>query len=174
MLVALPRFPIFPVILLTLLSAACGSSYRTTKVKQYTLGVTNNEPSLKAEFKDLIAAFNRYTGSQVLSYSDDLEAANSAIILTKGLKQRDGKVGWGQWLSETKSGGPVATPGSKPKRTIRYSMRLEFDLDYFTSRTNQNDEKESDRWHKAAFFRFKFICVNTVGYKDGKTTRRFS
>lgn len=134
-----------------MLSAACGSSYRTTKVKQYTLAVTNDDPSLKAEFKDLIANFNRYTGSQVLTYVDDPESANSAIILTKGLKQRDGKVGWGQWLSETKSNGPVSSPGTKPKRTVSYSMRLEFDLDYFTTRADQTNEKETIEKQKLFF-----------------------
>lgn len=151
MLVSLPRFSLFPVLLITVLSAACGSSYKTTKVKQYKLAVTNNDPSLKAEFKDLIADFNRFTGSQVLTYVDDPEDANSAIIITKGLKQRDGKVGWGQWLSETKSDRPVATPGNKPKRTVAYSMRLEFDLDYFTSRHDQTNEKETIEKQKLFF-----------------------
>jgi len=138
------------VLFLSLVAVGCGSSYQTTKIKNYTLSVVNNDPRLKAEFKDLIEDFNRFTGSDVLTYVENPELANSAIILTKGLKQRDGKVGWGQWLSETKSDNPVATPGNKPKRTVSYSMRLEFDLDYYTSRL-KNGEKETIEKQKLFF-----------------------
>ncbi len=139
------------ILLLSSVSVGCGSSYKTTKVKNYTLSVVNDDPRLKAEFNDLIDDFNRFTGSEVLTYVENPEQANSAIILTKGLKQRDGKVGWGQWLSETKSDGPVTTPGNKPKRTISYSMRLEFDLDYYTSRLKGAGEKETIEKQKLFF-----------------------
>ncbi len=139
------------ILLLSSVSVGCGSSYKTTKVKNYTLSVVNDDPRLKAEFNDLIDDFNRFTASEVLTYVENPEQANSAIILTKGLKQRDGKVGWGQWLSETKSDGPVTTPGNKPKRTISYSMRLEFDLDYYTSRLKNDGEKETIEKQKLFF-----------------------
>ena len=139
------------ILLLSFVAVGCGSSYKTTKVKNYTLSVVNNDPRLKAEFKDLIDDFNRFTGSDVLNYVENPEEANSAIILTKGLKQRDGKVGWGQWLSETKSDSPVTTPGNKPKRKISYSMRLEFDLDYYTSRLQSTGEKETIEKQKLFF-----------------------
>lgn len=140
-----------PILLLSLVSVGCGSSYKTTKIKNYTLSVVNDDKRLKAEFNDLIDDFNRFTGSEVLTYVENPEQANSAIILTKGLKQRDGKVGWGQWLSETKSDSPVATPGNKPKRTISYSMRLEFDLEYYTSRLKNPGEKETIEKQKLFF-----------------------
>ncbi len=139
------------ILFLSLVTVGCGSSYKTTKVKNYTLAVVNNDPRLKAEFNDLIDDFNRFTGSDVLTYVENPEQANSAIILTKGLKQRDGKVGWGQWLSETKSERPVTTPGNKPKRTVSYSMRLEFDLDYYTSRLQSTGEKETIEKQKLFF-----------------------
>lgn len=140
-----------PIFIISIFATACGTSYKTTKVKRYTLAVVNDDPALKEEFRDLIDDFNRFSGLDVLTYAHEADEANSAIILTKGLKERDGKVGWGQWLSETKSDGPVAAPGSKPKRTVTYSMRLEFDLDYYTTRLGATGEKETIEKQKLFF-----------------------
>ena len=40
-------------------------------------------------------------------------------------------VGWGQWISEIRAENPLTKlPGEKAKRTIAYSMRVEFDAEY--------------------------------------------
>lgn len=163
-------------------ASACGTSYKTTKVKRYTLAVVNEDQTLKEEFRDLIDDFNRFSGIEILHYVHEADQANSAIILTKGLKERDGKVGWGQWLSETKSDNPVTTPGNKPKRTVTYSMRLEFDLDYYTSRLGIDDEKETIEKQKLFFHEVGHgLEMDHVGdnrsdvmYPDISGTKRFT
>lgn len=182
MLVSLRSTLLFPLLAISLFSTACGTSYKTTRVKQYTLAVVNDDDALKEEFRDMIDAFNRFSGRKILNYVHNASEANSAIILTKGLKERDGKVGWGQWLSETKSDGPISSPGSQPKRTVSYSMRLEFDLDYYTSRLSSNGEKETIEKQKLFFhevghgLEMDHITNDTadVMYPDISGTKRFT
>ena len=131
---------LIPLLLLPLFTQACGSSYKTKKVKNYQLALVDDNASFKTEFKALIGDFNSYAGLDVLHYADSAADANSAIVITKGLQSRDGKVGWGQWLSETKSDSAMTQlEGRRPNRTVDYSMRLEFDSDYFTSRIPGSD-----------------------------------
>jgi hypothetical protein len=123
---------------LVALLPACGS-YETVKIKHYKLAVLSDDPAMKAEFAGLIDDFNDYAGMHVLSYVDSADDANSSIILTKGLESRavssgeGSKVGYGQWMSETRTDSPLQV-GSRPKRTITFAMRVEFDLDYMKER----------------------------------------
>lgn len=131
---------------------ACGSSYETLKIKEYTLAVLNDDPAIKQEFRNLIIDFNHFAGLEALQYVESSDDANSAIILTKGLRDRDGKVGWGQWIAESEEDNPItAAFGKKSKRTITYSMRLEFDEDYFRKRLANPDSKKLYQKQKLFF-----------------------
>lgn len=110
---------------------ACGTDYKTEKVKFYRFAVASRDANMQREFRSLIDEYNRMVGTQILKYTDDPSHANSVIIITEGLQSRDGKVGWGQWMSESRAENPLGKmPGEKVKRTITYSMRVEFDADY--------------------------------------------
>ena len=124
--------------------AACGSSsYDTTKVKSYKLAVLSTNADIKTEFKKLIADFNTEAGMTVVNYVDSASDANSSIILTPGLREKTGgKVGLGQWLSETRSDNPMTSIGKDPKQEIDYSMRLEFDETYITDNMGHNDRQK--------------------------------
>ena len=126
--------------LTSLILCACGANYETIAIKDYRLHVVNKDESLQTEFRNLVAEFNFKADRKVLTYVDDASDANSAIIITKNLEARDGKVGWGQWLSESEEDNPIFhAPGSQPKRRVEYSMRLEFDEDYIRERMNTGD-----------------------------------
>lgn len=143
---------LLPLALLSVLSTACGASYDTEKVKDYRMAVLSDDPKVKAEFANLIEDFNEHAKMRVLTYVADAKDANSAIILTQGLQQRDGKVGWGQWMSNTDSDNPVVTmPGQKAKRTVEFSMRVEFDADYIKSRMVNEDAKKLTEKQKLFF-----------------------
>lgn len=139
---------------LSLLTTACGSSYETTKVKNYKLALVQGETVFRDEFRYLVSAFNQKAGMEVLEFVDDADDGNSPIILTKGLKARtaDNNVGFGQWLSESKSDNPMTTtPGKKPERTVTYTMRLEFDWDYFNDTRGNSDPKNAYKKEKLFF-----------------------
>jgi hypothetical protein len=123
--------------------SACGGSYETTKVKDYRMTLVNDDAKLADEFKRLIEDFNTYAGMEVLRYEDSAGDANSAIVVTPGLQQQPGnKVGWGQWLSDTKQDDAIfTTPGRRPHRTIEYSMRVEFDAEYMRTRSHLDKQK---------------------------------
>lgn len=109
----------------------CGADYDTKKVKSYRFAVAGGDANFKREFKSLIQDYNRFSQLPVLEYVDSAEGANSIIVVTEGLQTRDGKVGWGQWMAESQAESPMAKlPGDKAKRTITYSMRVEFDAEY--------------------------------------------
>jgi hypothetical protein len=124
--------------------SACGGSYDTTKVKDYKLALVNDDAKLASDFKQLVADFNTYAGMDVLSYEDSAGDANSAIIVTPTLNCEPGKkvVGCGQWLSDTNEDNALLVrPGQRPHRTIRYSMRLEFDAEYMRTRSHLDKQK---------------------------------
>ena len=101
----------------------CGGSPETTLVKDYRLVVIDNDPAIKDQFRRLVSDFNDFVGQRALSYTDDVTTANSRIILTSGLKQRDGKVGWGQWISESTTEATFLARTSV--KTVKYRMALE-------------------------------------------------
>lgn len=142
------------VVLVCWVLSACGASFETTEIRDYRLAVLSDDPAMQTEFRNLISEFNHQADRHVLTYVDDPSDANSAIIVTPGLELRDGKVGWGQWLSEAKEDNPVFhAPGSKPKRRVEYSMRLEFDEEYIRTRMqsstwNQVVEKQKLFFHE--------------------------
>lgn len=133
----------FSSVCLATLAVGCGGSYETTKIKDYRMTVVDGSPEMVIEFKRLISDFNDKAGIKVLTYVDSADQANSPIIITKGLKERTGdKVGLGQWLSQSEQDNALATmPGDRPERTVRFTMRLEFDESYFTSREGDDATK---------------------------------
>jgi hypothetical protein len=135
--------PLALLVVLSSLLAACGNSYQTTEIKQYKLTLVSGDPTLVPELKKLVADYNQQAGIHVLDYVDDPSEANSAIVITQGLRAQTGdKVGLGQWLSETKTDSPLSTlPGAPVKRTVTYTMRVEFDHDYMTSSTHYDNQK---------------------------------
>ncbi len=138
---------------LSLLGAGCGKSFETHKVKNYSLALVQGDSYFKAEFKTLVADFNKRAGLDVLTFEDDAADANSPIIMTHGLKAStpDNNVGFGQWLSESKSDNPMTvSPGTKPQRTVTYSMRVEFDWEYFQSALG--DDKPQNIYKKEKLF----------------------
>lgn len=148
----LPRTSAFRAIcllIITLSATACGNAYKVHKVKQYTLAITSGStPAMITTFQTLIKEYNGLAGSSILTYTNNAAVANSSIKITKGLVTSSagglgaGKVGLGQWLSETSIENSVAPlPGQMAKETIRYSMRVEFDLDYMTTKTHYELQK---------------------------------
>ena len=146
----LPLWPcqwvLLPILVVSLFS--CGSPSDVEKRKDYRLALVSDQPDLKTEFRRLIQDFNELAGVNALTYVDNPAAANSAIVVTKGLHDRDGKVGWGQWLSESEQEAELFGGG---KRTVTYSMRLEFDEDYLRRRI-ASDETEKMRYDKQKLF----------------------
>ena len=129
------------------LFAACGGSYQTSKIKVYKLSLVEGDQQFAPVFKQLVADYNQQAGVHVLDYVDNPNDANSPLILTKGLKgSTDGKVGLGQWLSETKADNPFgAMPGQTLSRTVTYSMRIEFDWDFFNDRKADSSTNTYDK-----------------------------
>ncbi len=133
-------------------ASACGRSYETVKVKHYRLAMTNGTPAMQDEFRRLTLEFNAYAQSEALEFVDDPAQANSSITMTKGLRAiTGGKVGLGQWLSESVADSPLGFSGN-PKRVVRFAMRLEFDEEYFSSRLNENGDEQKHIDKQKLFF----------------------
>ena len=125
----------------------CGKAYKVEKFKEYRLHIVESPIPLEKEFQELIEKFNELAGQRVLTYENDPTKANSPIIVTSGLKARtSGKVGLGQWIAESETSESALTlEGNKSKQKIRYSMRLEFDMEYFTTRSEKTAANSYDK-----------------------------
>jgi hypothetical protein len=126
--------------------SGCGASYNETEIKDFRLAVLSSDAAIQDAFRSLVATFNQSAGVQALRFEADAKNANSAIILTPGLTARDGKVGWGQWLTETEEEPAYqGVTGRKLDREITYTMRLELDSEYVGERVaNPTKDKQYD------------------------------
>lgn len=117
---------------------SCGAQVEKTEVKKYVMALKEGDSSHKPLIKKLIEDYNANLGYQVLEFTDSIDSANSPIIVTKGLEKRDGKVGWGQWFSQTeRRGSVIQVPGQKIKETTSYSLQVEFDEDFLKSNNKE-------------------------------------
>lgn len=143
---------VLPLIFLFLFSSflsSCGDQYSTEEVKDYRLFVQTSDPDVQQFFYELIQTYNQRAGLTAISYVSNPDEANSTIKLVKGLRLRDKKVGWGQWVKETKtSGSGLFGNSGSPTRTVLYSMKVEFDEDYMLSRKDSEDEQQQDEIFK--------------------------
>ena len=128
--------------ILALALSGCGTSVDEVGVKEFRLTLVNNtDKDLINTFRRAIADFNESAGMQALTYVDAPEQANSAIVITKGLQKRDGKVGWGQPLAEIDEQRRLDNlNGVKVDRTTRHFMRVEFDEEYIRQRMASTEE----------------------------------
>jgi hypothetical protein len=131
-------------ILSSMLMFACGDVYENVERKHYVLGLHSSDDNLRRQFEVLIDEYNQEAGFDALSFGVSPNEINSSIILTKGLKQRDGKVGWGQWIvaTETTTNSSSQMLSTEFKRIHNYTMRLELDEDYVMDRIYSGDETQ--------------------------------
>ena len=131
---------------LMILATACGG-YKETEVVDYRIYLDTNDAGMLRETRRLVAYYNERMGSEALKVSPTREGANSAIIWTKGLQAQDGKLGYGQWQTSTKQDSQfVAITGKTPSRTVKYSMNIEFDQDFFITRMTK--AQTSPEWQE--------------------------
>ena len=114
--------------------AGCGGKVVEHLNKEYVLGVSGTDTGVKDEFRRLVKEFNTLAGMDYLRFTEDATVADSQIILTKGLQATDGKVGWGQWITQTQDSNKFSGASMRVNRRIDYAMRLEFDEDFIESR----------------------------------------
>jgi|GEM_PF-1103480 len=138
--------------------SGCGSTVNEVKVKEFKLALVNSsEPGLVGVFRKLVDDYNNEAGLRALTFVDSAEQANSAVIVTKGLQKRDGKVGWGQPLAEIDEQRLVDDlNGIKINRTTRHFMRVEFDEEYFRQRMESTEE--------SAMYDLKKLFFHEVGH----------
>jgi predicted Zn-dependent protease len=118
--------------------SSCGARVNTNEIKEYRVTLASADKSFRPLIKNLVSDYNSTLGFRALEYVDSQDQANSTILVTEGLETRDGKVGWGQWLSETERSG-IDAPGGSVDKTVTYSLQVEFDADYL----RQNSKLEN-------------------------------
>ncbi|MGE0173821.1 MAG: matrixin family metalloprotease [Oligoflexales bacterium] len=125
-------------VILLSMTACGGAAYREEKIKDYKLFFSVSDQALMNDFERLVDQYNNAAdlGFSPIELVYDQDDANSLATITKGLEQRQEKIGFGQWKTKTFEEPSVAQlDGSRPKRIISYSMELEFDYDYIKQRS---------------------------------------
>lgn len=134
------------------LMAACGG-YHDQHQKDYRLFFNVEDDDLRREAGRLVDEFNRRTGAVVLKLAPVPEEANSTVELLAGLRDAEGKLGFGQWETATVQEPSIRhLEGRALKRRIDYTMHLEFDLEYFTARVGLPDDHPERQELSLLFF----------------------
>ena len=122
------------IVCLGILPVSCGK-YSETKVKNYGLHFYSAESSLLKAGQRLVTDYNRMAGAPVLAYISSENDANSYVQFVHGLNASDGKLAYGQWVTET-SEEPFtrSLQGHILEKTVNYSMNLQFDYNYYKAR----------------------------------------
>lgn len=144
--------PFFFVLLISMFLVSCGQNVDESYSKEYVLAVENADSETNSQFFQLVAEFNEKTGSDVLRFTNNPAEANSMITMVEGLQATDGKVGWGQWVSTTTEDQKVDGLKLNVDREVAYSMRLQFDLNYFKTRMGENMTEEKHYGLQKLFF----------------------
>jgi hypothetical protein len=111
---------------------SCSVSYENEVEKDYRIFVDTKDEVLLESIKILADRFNRDLGVDALQIVGSNKEANSKISFTQGLRADKQKLGLGQWILTTVSEGRELFPSDKPlKKTLIYSMQLDFDFDNF-------------------------------------------
>jgi hypothetical protein len=127
-------FPVLALVSFLALSVSCGQTVDEHTFKTYTLAVDRGTTESNTSFRNLVNEFNNMAGLEALQFTENKADANSLITLVPDLQSKEGKVGWGQWITETREQNTVKGISVKKDRTIEYSMRLDLDQDYVSSR----------------------------------------
>jgi hypothetical protein len=138
--------------------SSCGAKVEKSSVKSYVLGMKSGDEKYKPLIKQMIDDYNAGLGMRVLEFSDSMDDANCPVLITKGLEQRDGKVGWGQWFSQTERRGTVVqVPGTVMTETVRYSLQVELDQDFL-------DSNSKDAAAKGLNMEIKKLFAHEIGH----------
>ena len=131
---------ILGIICLNMLLVACGR-YSETKVKEYSLHFYSQEPVILQAGQKLVTEYNRMAGLPILSFMAKEDDANSNVEFVQGLNSTDGKLAYGQWVTETNQEPVTRSLEGRPlQKTVYYSMNLEFDYKYFKDRAAQSTD----------------------------------
>ena len=136
-------YPLFFSLSILFTLSACGTKYVEEEVKDYRISLETRDPTMDAVFAGFVERYNNEIGFQALNIVSEQAAANSQLILTVGLKNRDNKIGWGQWIKTIEEERPSnAFDTDKAIRKISYSMRVEFDDTYMRERARIDASEE--------------------------------
>ena len=114
------------------LLTSCSVNYDKEVEKDYRIFVDTNDTVLLQSVAMLADRFNQDLGLDALQIVNSAAEANSTISFTEGLRAKEQKLGLGQWILTTVSEGRELFPSNRPlKKTLIYSMELDFDLDNF-------------------------------------------
>lgn len=127
-------------------SLSCGN-YHESHIKEYRMYFNTNDTRILKEVKNLIRVYNQDVGYQVLHFVDTPSEANSTVLFTRGLRESEGKLGFGRWETDMYQEPDFRRlEGRTLERVIQYSMELEFDVGFFEERLSL--PSSDPEWHR--------------------------
>lgn len=124
---------------------ACGS-YKDKSYKDFPVYIDTNDTQLKNKTIDMIRDYNAAVGFQALQIAGEKGEGSSLIHFTAGLRDQTGKIGFGQALVQAENEPQYRRVEMRPlNRDLRYSLDVEFDTAYFSSRINADHTTKEGR-----------------------------
>ena len=128
----------FTLLALTPLFTACGQ-YAEVHEKHYKIFFNTQNAAILSEADRLITNFNDNVGFYALEKVGTIGDANSTVQFPKGLRENEGKLGYGQWRVERGHNHAIHRALNKDvTHKVEYSMGLEFDFDFVKSRAGKD------------------------------------
>jgi hypothetical protein len=129
------------------LVACGGQKYTTEHIQDFRFYTEEQDDEVNEALQLLTDQYNDEIGFTAISWADNPDEANSRIQFPRGLRQREQKLGLGQWITVMTEEGQDILPSSDPlKRSIYYSMELSFDFQNFKSKAENRDRPSSSDW----------------------------
>ena len=140
------KFMLLVIAAIVLSLVGCGD-YQTSYSKSYSMYFDTQDQKVINETYRLVRIFNEKLGRNALLATRDHKAANSYVKFTRGLRNDDGKLGYGKWeTSMYQEPDFRRIEGRTLERTITYSMQLEYDEGFYAERVGA--DLESEEWQE--------------------------
>ena len=135
-------------LLIGFMMVGCGSQDEVHE-RDFKFFVESDDDDLKETLVALSSQYHEEFGQEVISFTNDPDEANSSIKFIDGLKERENRIGLGQWVVTIyqEEQGYIPTGGRLNSRErIVHSMNLSFDYDNFKSKTDSINKRDSGDW----------------------------
>ncbi|MFW7377559.1 MAG: hypothetical protein ACOH5I_01970 [Oligoflexus sp.] len=127
---------------------ACGKQdYVVEHVKDFRFHIETEDEDILQAINLIVDTYNDEMGFDIISLAESEHDANSSVSFLHGIRAENNILGYGHWKTVVTEEGKDFIPSKKKlRRSIHYSMDLEFDFDNFKEKSQDIHDHNSGAW----------------------------